>query len=200
MADFYGTEAGFEAYCEARAITAPAGDVEPALLRASVWLDGTYRDRFSGYRTQQRLQVREWPRYDAIDAECNGIPATEVPVEIIEATYEAALRELARPSGPRHLRARRFAGSHLLGRLVLQRGPSSSGDGDRRHPVPAARADPRLPPVRIVEPFVSNDDGVIGKVLLAGAIFTGLWIGLALCTFDAQRSADLNSLIGGWRP
>jgi hypothetical protein len=95
MADFYGTEAGFEAYCEARAITAPAGDVEPALLRASVWLDGTYRDRFSGYRTQQRLQVREWPRYDAIDAECNGIPATEVPVEIIEATYEAALRELA---------------------------------------------------------------------------------------------------------
>jgi hypothetical protein len=25
-----------------------------------------------------------------------------------------------------------------------------------------------------------------GKVLLAGAIFTGLWIGLALCTFDAQ--------------
>lgn len=33
MADFYGTEAGFEAYCEARAITAPASDVEPALLR-----------------------------------------------------------------------------------------------------------------------------------------------------------------------
>lgn len=29
--------------------------------------------------------------------ECNAIPATEVPIEIIHATYEAALRELASP-------------------------------------------------------------------------------------------------------
>src|SRR5262245_8426690 len=95
MADFYGTEAGFEAYCEARGITAPAGDVEPALLRASVWIDATYRDRFPGYRTGQRNQVRQWPRYGASDAECNGIVETEVPCQLIEATYEATLRELA---------------------------------------------------------------------------------------------------------
>jgi hypothetical protein len=133
MADFYGTEAGFEAYCEARAITAPAGDVEPALLRASIWLDGTYRDRFPGYRTQQRLQVREWPRFDTIDAECNGIPATEVPVEIIEATYEAALRELAGPGSltPDIVRADRVI-SERVGSLAVTYSDASFSNEDRR--------------------------------------------------------------------
>jgi hypothetical protein len=98
MADFYGTDAGLEAYCEARGLAVPTVDINPLLLRASVWIDATYRSRFPGYRTNQRNQVREWPRYDATDGECNGIPSTEVPIEIIEATYEAALREANAPA------------------------------------------------------------------------------------------------------
>ena len=34
-------------------------------------------------------------------------------------------------------------------------------------------------------------------VLIAGAIFTGLWIALALCILNGECSAGLNSLIGG---
>jgi|SoiMethySBSTD1v2_1073268.scaffolds.fasta_scaffold27554_9 hypothetical protein len=44
------------------------------------------------------------------------------------------------------------------------------------------------------------DRTIIARVFIAGAAFTIFWIGVALCTFDAQCSADLNSLIGGWRP
>lgn len=97
MPDFYGTEADFDAYCEARGITPADGDVEPALLRASVWIDGMFRSRFSGTRTEGRDQVRQWPRTGATDVDDEDIADDEVPVEVEQATYEAALRELTRP-------------------------------------------------------------------------------------------------------
>jgi hypothetical protein len=50
MAEFYGTQQGFQDYCTARALTAPAGDVLSALRRASVWIDGQYRSQFMGLR------------------------------------------------------------------------------------------------------------------------------------------------------
>lgn len=77
-----------------------------ALLRASDYIDGRYRVRlttgrwrsaFVGERTDGRSQAREWPRTNAVDYEGNEIPTDEVPTEIENATYEAALRELATP-------------------------------------------------------------------------------------------------------
>lgn len=104
MPEFYGTLVGADAYHEARLNTAwtgvassPADAKEAALLRASVWVDGSYGAKFSGVRSDGRDQSREWPRTNATDAAGNAIPTDEVPVEVLNATYEAAMRELTTP-------------------------------------------------------------------------------------------------------
>ncbi|MQX25032.1 hypothetical protein GHJ84_29665 [Sinorhizobium meliloti] len=102
MAEHYGTLADALAYHQERgnAAWASTGDHEAkqsALLRGSVWVDNTYRYRFSGKKTGGRSQEREWPRTDAEDAAGEEIAPDEVPTEIDEAAYEAALRELVKP-------------------------------------------------------------------------------------------------------
>jgi hypothetical protein len=69
-------------------------------LRGSEYIDGAYRTAFQGYRTEGRDQVREWPRDEAYVFEKWDwvlLDKTAVPVEVEQATYEAALRELASP-------------------------------------------------------------------------------------------------------
>lgn len=97
MANFYGTEAGFETYNEAMGYTVVAGDVNPALQRASTWIDANYGLRFPGYKTGGRSQVRAWPRTGATDAEGEAIETDEIPFEVENATYEAARQELSLP-------------------------------------------------------------------------------------------------------
>lgn len=62
-----------------------------------MWLDARFRSGFSGKKTGGRSQAREWPRTGASDVECNEIDPNEVPVEVLNSTFEAALRELANP-------------------------------------------------------------------------------------------------------
>ncbi|MGS0546533.1 DnaT-like ssDNA-binding protein [Pseudomonas parakoreensis] len=106
MPDFYGTVAAADAYHAARANAAWTGDdvaKQAALIRASVYIDGRYRkllasgvwqSLFPGVKTEGRGQAREWPRTGAEDYEGHAIPSDQVPVEVGQATYEAALREL----------------------------------------------------------------------------------------------------------
>ena len=72
---------------------------EKALRRATTWLDGQYRSQFLGYRRFGRNQRLEWPRSGAyVQAVPYGtIAQDEVPHEVVEATVEAAVRELAVP-------------------------------------------------------------------------------------------------------
>ena len=94
-------------------------DRSAALIRATRFIDATYRGRFPGYPAHGRAQALEWPRvgayvvvpdngrsdalYDAGGrgyAYLNGvyqIPANEVPREMKAAVCEAAARELAKP-------------------------------------------------------------------------------------------------------
>lgn len=109
MPDFYGTVEAADAYHAARANAAWAGDdvaKQAALIRASVYIDGRYRkllasgawqSLFPGVKTEGRGQTREWPRTGAEDYEGHAIPSDQVPVEVEQATYEAALRELVEP-------------------------------------------------------------------------------------------------------
>lgn len=99
--NYYGTVDGFFEYCDALGYDlgdlnpspSPDLEVESILRRGSVYIDGMYRDRFSGKRTQGREQDREWPRTGATDASNTPLSSSEVPVEVTHATYEAALRE-----------------------------------------------------------------------------------------------------------
>lgn len=106
MADFYGTIEGADTYHSDRGNTAWTGADEvktAALVRASAYIDGRYRWRlksgrwqsmFRGVRAAGRDQALEWPRTGATDYEGNELPDDEVPDEVIQATYEAAVREL----------------------------------------------------------------------------------------------------------
>lgn len=105
----YGTVSDADAYHLARGNTAWTGDnavKTAALQRATDYIDGRYRrmtgggcwvSMFRGKRTDGRSQDLEWPRTGATDSEGNEIPDDEVPTEVEEATYEAALRELVDP-------------------------------------------------------------------------------------------------------
>lgn len=109
MPDYYGTVADADAYHAARGNTAWTGETslkEAALLRASVYVDSLGRVAigcggstpvFAGAKAGGRAQVREWPRLNATDGSFNAIPSDEVPIEILQATYEAGLRELVAP-------------------------------------------------------------------------------------------------------
>lgn len=97
---FYGAVADADTYHSDRGNSGWSGtddEKETALLRGSEYIDHNFRSSFPGYKAGLRAQTREWPRDWAYDYENNAIPSDEVPIEVEEATYEAALRELTDP-------------------------------------------------------------------------------------------------------
>lgn len=101
MADFYGTAAGWRIYHIARGRNVDAYDddseIEAALLVASERNDAKYRSAFGGTKVGYREQIREWPRVGGFDIHGYSIPSDATPTEVINATYEAALRQLVEP-------------------------------------------------------------------------------------------------------
>lgn len=101
--DYYGTVEGFLAYCEENGYDvedlepSPPEDTEIILRRGTTYIDGKYRARFPGKKTDGRAQILEWPRTDARDVAGDELPDDEVPREVVAATYEAALREYNEP-------------------------------------------------------------------------------------------------------
>lgn len=97
----YGTRAEADTYHTARGNTTWTGTdgaKDIALLRASEYIDATFRTSFAGLKYGDRSeQVREWPRSEAVDINGDYIDHTSVPLEVEYATYEAALRELVSP-------------------------------------------------------------------------------------------------------
>ncbi len=103
-ANSYCDETDANAYFELRGNTAwtgisssPDQGKPAALIRATAAIDATYRSRFGGTKTGGRAQSLQWPRSGAYDAEGELIASDEIPQEVIDATCEAALRELAEP-------------------------------------------------------------------------------------------------------
>ncbi len=100
-ADSYVTLADALSYHAARgnaAWAASSDDLrEPALRRATAWLDGRYHSRWPGYPLNGRAQALDWPRGDAVDRDGYPIDVATIAPEIVAATCEAALRELASP-------------------------------------------------------------------------------------------------------
>ncbi len=97
----YGNENGADTYHEDRNNTDWTGDTsgqkEAALIRASAAIDAQYRSQFPGYKRNARSQAMEWPRIGAVDVNGYVIAIDAIPQEIINAVYEAALRELVEP-------------------------------------------------------------------------------------------------------
>ncbi len=96
-ANGYVTENELDDYADARAVTLADGDAEAAIVKATTYIDSTYRMRFVGYKTHGRSQGLEWPRTGVLDVQFFPIANNEIPREIKDATCEAAIRELTAP-------------------------------------------------------------------------------------------------------
>lgn len=70
---------------------------EAALIRATQWIDGRYGDLWPGIRWKLRGQALDWPRVEAYDRDGTVLDYDTIPVEVLNATCEAALRELVTP-------------------------------------------------------------------------------------------------------
>lgn len=99
----YGTVSGYRAYhaTRGRDTTSPTMQTDEAilasLLTASEWIDGTYRNSFGGTKIGMREQLREWPRQAAQDIYGYAIASDSVPLEVENATYEAAYKNVVTP-------------------------------------------------------------------------------------------------------
>jgi hypothetical protein len=99
-ANTYLGVADFKAYTDTRGMSYEGksdDEIEQALIRATSWLDATYRSRWPGARLNGRAQALAWPRSDATDADGEEIADDEIPREVLDATAEAAFRELSEP-------------------------------------------------------------------------------------------------------
>lgn len=100
-ADSYVTLDEAITYCADRGLTfssSPSSLGEAALIRASKAIDLRYAGAFPGDRKTGRTQGLQWPRSGAYDVGGWLIPDDEVPIEIVQATIEAAVREFAVPN------------------------------------------------------------------------------------------------------
>ena len=92
-AESYASVAAADARCASLGLTAWAAlteaDKEIALRRATLFM-ATYRTRWAGRRVYQR-QALDWPRYNvAVDG--FTVPSTAVPVDVINACIDLAVR------------------------------------------------------------------------------------------------------------
>ena len=117
-ANSYLDQTTFEDYAESRGydISAYSDDeqIEAALIRATDWIDATYRSRWPGVRSNGTDQGLMWPRKagsisygefyassyltTVTDAEGLPIAVDAIPVALVRATAEAAYRELVSPN------------------------------------------------------------------------------------------------------
>ncbi len=99
-ADAYVSLADANAYAVARGLPFPIVGVaeapaEQAIRRATSWLDGTFLLRFPGAPATSD-QALEWPRSGVMFRGAE-LPDDAIPPQIVRATIEAAVRELAKP-------------------------------------------------------------------------------------------------------
>lgn len=98
----YGNVADFQSYWNDRGqqtaiIAYDDATINAALLVASAYLDAAFMSQFMGLKHGGRAQIREWPRDGVQDIYGYAIDNTVPPREVINATYEATLRQLQTP-------------------------------------------------------------------------------------------------------
>ena len=94
-ANSYASVSEADTYASDRGLTAWTGDTaakEAALIRATDYLEATYREAWLGYRATQ-TQALSWPRTN-VEVDLYPVPANTVPTAVKSATIEMAIRAL----------------------------------------------------------------------------------------------------------
>lgn len=100
-ADSYASLSQAGTYCEQRGYTHWADlddeeDKEPALRKATQWIDGKFRGQIKG-RKADAEQALAFPREGCSDEDGNEIDSDVIPTVWLHAVIEAAQREAANP-------------------------------------------------------------------------------------------------------
>lgn len=132
-ADSYGSVAAADAYCEAHGITAWADlddeeDKEPALRKATQWMDGQFRGRIKGRKTNA-TQSLAFPRVGCTDEDGNEFDDDVIPAPWLAATFEAAARE-ADNIGTLFPDVDRKTSSEKVGPIAVSYEPGQDGKTD----------------------------------------------------------------------
>lgn len=101
LANSYVSLDDANAYCSDHGLifsASPSALGEAALIRASIAIDARYSSAYPGYRKNGRQQGLQWPRAAAYDIAGWLVRDDQVPIEIVQATIEAAVREFADPN------------------------------------------------------------------------------------------------------
>lgn len=100
-ADAFVSLSVFQTYCAAKGYDLTGFDPETAqetaIRRATMYISNAFA--WPGQRAHGRDQSLAWPREGVQDAEGWNVPSDEVPVEVKQATCEAAFYELRTPNG-----------------------------------------------------------------------------------------------------
>lgn len=94
-ANSFASVAHANGYASTRALTAWTGtdaQKEAALVRATDYMEATYRQSWLGYRASQ-TQALSWPRTN-VEVDLYPLDANIVPVPVINACIELAIRAL----------------------------------------------------------------------------------------------------------
>lgn len=139
---FYGNAEDFKKYHTSRGKQIPeAWDtslIESALLVASEWLDFQYETSWIGYKKGGYNQERSWPRESAIVQyyPFNTIPNDEIPIQVVNATYEAAFRE-AENKGclTTDFKQNKYKSVSISGALSVEYRTGTAGDSQLEIPI-----------------------------------------------------------------
>lgn len=105
--------------------------IEQALVRATAWIDGRYRRRFAGERTNGRAQALEWPRKNVKDTDGNEVADDAIPREVVQATAEAARREVSGVTLSPDVTAAETVQSERVGPLEVEYAGIPTADAQR---------------------------------------------------------------------
>ncbi|WP_208179910.1 DnaT-like ssDNA-binding protein [Sinorhizobium medicae] len=130
----YGTNDGFTAYATEAGYVFPDGttDAQKTAVRqrGSLVID-RYEPKFSGRRTGGYAQERAWPRTGATTYYGEAIPLNEIPVAIVNASYEAAFLEFTNPGSLSPVvTGTQTVKREKIGQLEVEYSTSSSTDID----------------------------------------------------------------------
>jgi hypothetical protein len=95
---------------------------EQALRRGARYITVVYGPRFSGKKTYALDQSLPWPRDGVVDLEGNVLPNDYIPVAVVQAQIEAALREGVQPGVLTPVTAPQIKTSVTIGPISVQYG------------------------------------------------------------------------------
>lgn len=164
---FYGNADDFESYFTERGFEIPSAwdedKINSALLVSSEWLDNHYDSIWIGYKVKFG-QERAWPRQNAmvLSYPSYTYKTNEIPVQVVQATYELAKRELTSPGSlSPDYEPVKYSKVSIKNAVSVEYNPAFSSAGDFQTQIPAVQSLMNI----LIDPTKNAGDSMTGKAV-----------------------------------